>query len=215
MSDPTYILLVDDHYVVQQGLKMILSQHYANVVFGEASSTSEAMELAWKQPWNIALIDINMPGRGGLELLKDLRQSFPKLPVIVMSMNSEEQFAVRVLKLGAVSYIRKDSAGQELIKAVEAALRGGKYITQSVAESLANNLERDDETPPHLALSDREYQVLCLLASGKTVKEVANELRLSFKTISTYRSRLLEKMSLENNSQLMRYAVKYGLISVD
>jgi DNA-binding NarL/FixJ family response regulator len=156
-----------------------------------------------------------MPGRGGLELLKDLRQNFPKLPVIVLSMHPEEQFAIRVLKLGAWSYVRKDSAGYDLIKAVEAALRGTKYITSTIAQQLAVNLERDHDGPIHLSLSDREYQVMCLLAVGKTVKEVGAELSLSVKTISTYRSRILEKMSLRNNSQLMRYAVRHRLIDTE
>lgn len=206
------ILVVDDHYVVRQGLKGILQEHYAAVEFGDAANAQEALELTWKQEWDLILLDIAMPGRGGLDLLKDLRQSFPKLPVIVLSMHPEEQFAIRVLKLGAASYIRKDSAGQELVKGVEAALRGAKYITPSIALQLASNLERNDEGPSHLSLSDREYQVLCLLASGKTVKEVGYELSLSVKTISTYRTRILEKMGLRNNSQLMRYAVQNRLI---
>jgi two-component system invasion response regulator UvrY len=215
MGKPVKILVVDDHYVVRQGLKMILAEHCPTAIFGDASSAQEALELAWKETWDVVLLDISMPGRGGLDVLKDLRQSFPKLPIIVISMHPEEQFALRVLKLGASSYIRKDSAGQELIKGVDAALRGAKYITPSIAERLAANLERDQEGPTHETLSDREYQVLCLLASGKTVKEAANELSLSVKTISTYRTRILEKMNLENNSQLMRYAVRHGLVDAE
>ena len=206
------ILVVDDHFVVRQGLKQILAAAYEGAVFGEASCAQEALDLAWSSPWDVVLLDVSMPGRGGLELLKDLRQSLSKLPVIVVSMHPEEQFALRVLKLGASAYIRKDSAGQELIKAVQSALAGSKYITPSIAQRLAVNLEKNGEGPSHETLSDREYQVMCLLASGKTVKEVANELSLSVKTISTYRSRILEKMSLENNAQLMRYAVRNGLV---
>lgn len=206
------ILIVDDHYVVRQGLKKILAEAYEGAIFGDASSAQEALDLAWKETWNVVLLDISMPGRGGLDALKDLRQELPKMPVIVVSMHPEEQFALRVLKLGASAYIRKDSAGQELIKAVESALRGAKYITPSIAERLAVNLQNNGEGPSHETLSDREYQVMCLLASGKTVKEVANELSLSVKTISTYRARILEKMSLENNAQLMRYAVRNGLV---
>jgi DNA-binding NarL/FixJ family response regulator len=206
-------LVVDDHFVVRQGLKGIILEHYPKAEFGDAGNEQEALDLAWKQPWDLVLLDISMPGRGGLDVLKDLRQNFPKLPVIVLSMHPEEQFAIRVLKLGASSYIQKDSAGHELIRGVEAALHGGKYITPSIAQQLATNLERNGEGPSHLALSDREYQVLCLLASGKTVKEVGGELSLSVKTISTYRSRILEKMNLQNNSQLMRYAVQNRLVA--
>ena len=206
------VLMVDDHYVVRQGIKTVLAEQFVTAEFGEASSAQEALDLAWKETWDVVLLDVSMPGRGGLDVLKDLRQNFPKLPIIVVSMHPEEQFALRVLKLGASSYIRKDSAAQELIKAVEAALRGAKYITATIAEKLAVNLERDQEGPTHEALSDREYQVMCLLASGKTVKEAGNELSLSVKTISTYRTRILEKMGVENNSQIMRYAVRHGLI---
>lgn len=206
------ILIVDDHFVVRQGLKNVLLEHLPETQFGEASNAQEALDCVWREPWNLVLLDISMPGRGGLDVLKDLRQNFPKLPVIVLSMHPEEQFAIRVLKLGASSYIRKDSAGHELIKGVETALRGGKYITASIAQQLATNLERNEDGPTHSMLSDREYQVLCLLASGKTVKEVGNELSLSIKTISTYRIRILKKMNLENNSQLMRYAVQNRLI---
>jgi two-component system, NarL family, invasion response regulator UvrY len=210
---PTKILIVDDHYVVRQGLKNVLLEHLPTAHFGEASNAQEALECAWRESWHLVLLDISMPGRGGLDVLKDLRQNFPKLPIIVLSMHPEEQFAIRVLKLGACSYIRKDSAGHDLVKGVETALKGGKYITPSIAQQLATNLERKEDGPTHLTLSDREYQVLCLLASGKTVKEVGNELSLSVKTISTYRTRILEKMDLRNNSQLMRYAVQNGLIS--
>lgn len=209
------ILIVDDHYVVRQGLKGILAEHRPEAEFGDASNAQEALDFAWRESWDLVLLDISMPGRGGLDVLKDLRQNFPKLPVIVLSMHPEEQFAIRVLKLGASSYIRKDSAGHDLIKGVDAALRGAKYITPMIAQQLAVNLERDHEGPSHLALSDREYQVLCLLSSGKTVKEVGNELSLSVKTISTYRSRILEKMNLKNNSQLMRYAVRHHLIETE
>jgi DNA-binding NarL/FixJ family response regulator len=215
MGKPVKILVVDDHYVVRQGLKMILAEHLPAASFGDASTAQEALDLAWKESWDIVLLDVSMPGRGGLDVLKDLRQHFPKLPIIVISMHPEEQFALRVLKLGASSYIRKDSAAQELIKGVDAALRGAKYITPTIAEQLATNLERDQEGPIHEELSDREYQVMCLLASGKTVKEAGSELSLSVKTISTYRSRIMEKMKMQNNSQLMRYAVRHGLIDAE
>src|SRR5688572_12353429 len=214
MAQKVRILLVDDHYVVRQGLKTVLLEHYADGVFGEAGSAQDALVTIWNQQWDVVLLDISIPGRGGLEVLKEIRKSRPKLPVIVVSMHPEEQFAIRVLKLGASSYVRKDSAGQELVKAVGAALRGGKYITNSLAERLASNLEQDQDGPKHESLSDREYQVMCLLASGKTVKEAGADLSLSVKTVSTYRARILEKLNLKNNSQIMRYAVQRGLVDV-
>jgi two-component system, NarL family, invasion response regulator UvrY len=199
---PVRILIVDDHFVVRQGLTLILREHYPEAVFGEAANAQEALDLAWKQEWAVVLLDISMPGRGGLEVLKELRKTRPKTPVIVLSMHSEEQFAVRVLKLGAASYVRKDSAGNDLLLAMEAALRGGRYITPAT------------ERPGHESLSDREYQVMCMLAAGKTVKEVGAELSLSIKTISTYRTRILEKMRLRNNAEIMSYALRLGLIQV-
>lgn len=206
------ILVVDDHFVVRQGIKGILREHFADVNFGDASDAQEALEQSWKESWDLLLLDISMPGRGGLDVLKDFRTNFPKLPVIVLSMHPEGQFAIRVLKQGASSYIQKDSAGHDLIKAVEAALRGEKYITPSIASQLASNLERNTDGPSHENLSDREYQVLCLLGSGMTVKEVGADLSLSVKTISTYRARILEKMGLKNNAQMMRYVVEKRLI---
>ena len=214
MDRKVRILLIDDHYVVRQGLKAILLEQYSQAVFGESNTAQEALDLIWKDTWDVVLLDISIPGRGGLEILKEIRKSQPKLPVIIVSMHSEEQFAIRVLRLGACSYVRKDSAGQELVKAVAAALRGGKYITSSLAERLASNLEQDQEGPRHDILSDREYQVMCLLASGKTVKEVGGDLSLSVKTVSTYRTRILEKLALKNNAQLMKYAVRNGLVDV-
>jgi DNA-binding NarL/FixJ family response regulator len=215
LSGKVRILLVDDHFVVRQGLKAILLERYPEGIFGESSSAQEALQLIWKGTWDVVLLDISIPGRGGLDVLKEIRKARPKLPVIIVSMHPEEQFAIRVLRLGASSYVRKDSAGRELVEAVAAALKGGKYITPALAERLAVNLEQDQAGPRHESLSDREYQVMCLLASGKTVKEVGVELSLSPKTVSTYRSRILEKLSLENNSKLMRYAVQHGLVDVN
>ena len=209
------ILIVDDHFVVRQGLKTILTERFDEVSFGDAATGPEALEKAWAESWDVVLLDINIPGRGGLDVLKELKQTLPKLPVIVLSMHPEEQFAVRALKQGAASYIRKDSAGSELVRSVEAVLGGSKYITSSVAETLATHVEKDRPGLPHESLSDREYQVMCLLASGKTVKEVGSDLSLSVKTISTYRSRILEKMRMRNNAELMRYVVRHKLIETD
>jgi two-component system, NarL family, invasion response regulator UvrY len=214
MEKTVRILIVDDHFVVRQGLKLVLSEHFSKAKFGEAADGNEALEAVWSQEWDIVLLDISMPGRGGLEALKDIKHSKPKLPVIVLSMHPEDQFSIRMLKLGASAYIRKDSAGHELVNAVSAALEGRRYITPSLAEKLALHLTYEQDGQLHEALSDREYQVMCLLASGKTVKEIGNDLSLSVKTISTYRTRILEKLNLKNNSQIMRYAVQRGLVDV-
>ncbi len=212
---PVRILVVDDHFVVRQGLKSILLDRYASAYFGDAANEQETLEKAWNEPWDVVLLDINLPGRNGLEVMRELKRTRPKLPVIILSMYPEEQFAIRALKLGAASYIRKDSAGSELVQGVEAVLKGGKYITPTVAQKLASHLEQDSEGAPHEALSDREYQVMCLLGSGKTVKEVGSKLSLSVKTISTYRTRILEKMSMRHNAELMRYVMENGLIETE
>lgn len=215
MAKSVKILIVDDHFIVRQGLKQVLKEHFKQTEFGDATDGREALQMVWQAPWDVVLLDISMPGRGGLDALKDLKQARPELPVIILSMHPEDQFAIRVLKLGACAYIRKDSAGQELVAGVEAALRGARYITPSLAEKLANHLQEDRQGPAHEELSDREYQVMCMIAAGKTVKEVAGGLSLSVKTVSTYRKRVIEKMGLKNNSQIMRYAVRNGLVDVD
>jgi two-component system, NarL family, invasion response regulator UvrY len=212
MGAPIRILIVDDHFVVRQGLKLVLKEHFTTTEFGEAADGDEAVREVARRRWDVVLLDISMPGRGGLDTLKDIKQTNPKLPVIILSMHPEDQFSIRVLKLGAAGYIRKDSAGHELVKAVSAALKGDRYITPNIAERLADHVTRDKTGAPHEQLSDREYQVMCLLASGKTVKEIGTDLSLSVKTISTYRSRILEKLELENNAQLMRYALQHNLV---
>ena len=209
------ILIVDDHYVVRQGLKALLAECFPYVLFGEAANAQDAMAMTHGSTWDLVLLDISIPGRGGIEVLKLLRQDFGKLPVIVISMHPEDQFAVRVLKLGASSYIRKDCAAEELIKGVNVALRGGKYISPIVGEKLAMQLERKEEGLSHESLSDREYQIMCLIASGKTVKEIAGDLSLSVKTISTHRAHILGKMGLRNNAEIMRYALRYSLIDTE
>ena len=205
------IVVADDHYVVRQGLKQILAERFHAVDFGEASNGNEALELVWREAWDVVLLDINMPGRGGLDALKEIKQARPRLPVIILSMLPEDQFAIRVLKLGACAYIRKDSAGSELVTAVEAAIEGRSYITPGLASKLAQHVQQDRHHLPHEALTDREYQVFCLLGSGLTVKEVADRLSLSIKTISTYRLRALIKMGLQNNSQITHYVVRHHL----
>lgn len=202
--------MVDDHSLIRHGLKGVLQEHLENVEFGHASNAQEALECTWRQQWDLVLLDISLPGRGGLDVLKDLHQNLPKLPVIVLSMHSEANLAVRVLRLGASSYIRKGGDEHELITGVKAALRGKRYLTPTVAEELASQLGGGKEG--HAVLSDREYQVLCHLGVGKTVKEVGNELSLSVKTISTYRSRILKKLNLRNNYEIISYVRQEDLV---
>jgi len=206
------ILIADDHAIVRQGLRQTVADQSDMTVAGEAQNAQETLKLVREQEWDVVVLDITMPDRSGLDLLTELKQMRPKLPVLILSMHSEEQFAVRALKAKASGYITKQSAPKELIQAIRKVHRGGKYVSPSLAETLAFELGDDTGRAAHEKLSDREYQVMCLLASGKTVKETAVELSLSIKTVSTYRSRLLEKMALENNAQLMRYAMRNRLV---
>jgi len=206
------ILIADDHPVVRQGLKQILADEDDMKVEGEAANANELLEKLRREPWDIVLLDITMPGRGGIEVLKDLRRERARLPVLVLSMHPEDQFGVRVLKAGAAGYLTKDSAPEKLVKAIRKVCGGGKYISPLLAEQLAVRLDSDGPRPPHEFLSDREYQVMCLIASGKRVGDIAKELSLSVKTISTYRLRILEKMGLRTNAELTRYAIERGLI---
>jgi DNA-binding NarL/FixJ family response regulator len=205
------ILLADDHAVVRHGLKQILADEFKRAAFGEARNAQEALNRVWKEAWDIVVLDITMPGRSGLEVLREIRKSHPKLPVLVLSMHPEGQFAVRVLKRGAAGYMTKESAPEELVGAVKKIMAGGRYVSTSLAEKLATYLS-SDQKPPQERLSDREFQVLRLIASGKIVSEIAKELSLSVKTISTYRSRILEKMGMRNNAELMHYAMQHQLV---
>ncbi|NQT79584.1 MAG: response regulator transcription factor [Candidatus Aminicenantes bacterium] len=208
----TKILIADDHAVVRKGLKQILAETSDIVAAGEAKNGQEVLEKVRKSDYDIVMLDISMPGRSGIEILKQLKDEKPEVLVLVLSMHPEEQYAVRALKAGASGYLTKDSAPEELIKAIRKISQGGKYITASLAEKLAFDLEIDSEKPLHETLSDREYEVMCKIASGKTIKEIAEELFLSVKTISTYRSRILEKMGMKNNTQLVHYALKNRLL---
>jgi two-component system, NarL family, invasion response regulator UvrY len=210
----TRVLLADDHEVVRQGLKQILMEAIPDAVFGDAASGSEALGLVRSAPWDIVVLDISLPDRSGLDVLKELRQSQPGLPVLVLSMHPEEQFAVRVLRAGAAGYLTKRSAPRELVAAVRKVLAGGKYVTESLAEKLAAVLDFGRPSgDPHEKLSDREYQVFRMLASGQTVKEIGEELSLTPQTVSTHRARILEKMGLETNAELAQYARQAGLLS--
>lgn len=206
------ILLADDHAVVRRGLRQILADELKHAVFGEARHAQEALELVWKEDWDVVILDITMPGRSGLEVLREIKKAKPRLPVLVLSMHPENQFAMRVLKRGAAGYMTKESAPEELVGAIRKVLNGGRYVSASLAESLAAHLSADAQKPIQELLSDREFQVLRLIASGKLVSEIARELSLSVKTISTYRTRILEKMGLRNNAELMHYAIQNQLV---
>jgi DNA-binding NarL/FixJ family response regulator len=206
------ILLADDHAVVRSGLKQILADEFRRATFGEASNAHEALTLLGKEKWDVVLLDITMQGRSGLDVLREIKKLRPRLPVLVLSMHPENQFAVRVLKKGASGYITKESAPEELVGAINKVIAGGCYVSAALAETLAFRLSSDTQKPPQELLSDREYDVLRLIGSGKLAGEIARELSLSVKTISTYRARILEKMGMKNNAQLMRYAMEHELV---
>jgi two-component system, NarL family, invasion response regulator UvrY len=206
------IIIADDHVVVRQGLKLILAQAFRKATFGEAQNAPQLLELLNKDSWNALVMDLTMPGANGLELLKLIKHDHPELPVLILSMHPEDQYAVRTLKAGAAGYLTKESASEELVDALHKVLRGGKYINASVAEKLLLNLNVDTERPPHELLSDREYQVMSLIASGREVGQIAQELSLSVKTVSTYRARILEKMNMKTNAELTHYAIQNKLV---
>jgi len=206
------ILIADDHAIVREGLKQIVAETSDMVVSGEAADGQEVLELLRKDGWDLVLLDIAMPGRGGMDTLKALKQEKPALPVLILSIYPEEQYAVRALRAGASGYLTKESAPEELISAIRKVSRGGKYVSASLAEKLVSELGIDTERPVHEKLSDREYQVMLMIASGKTVKEIADELSLSVKTISTHRTRALAKMGMKNNAEITYYAIKMGLV---
>ena len=205
------ILIVDDHAVVRRGLKQILAEE-PDMVFGEARNAREALKNVDEKDWDIVILDITLPDRSGLDVLGELKRVRSKLPVLVLSVHPEEQYAIRALRAGASGYINKMSASEEIVKAVRKVIKGGKYINQSLAERLATALEAGFEKPLHENLSDREYQVMCMIASGKTAKEIAKELYLSVRTIRTHRMRILEKMKMKSNAELIHYAIKNRLI---
>lgn len=207
----TRILLVDDHAVVREGLKQILADSIRGAAFGEAATGEEALEKARASAWDIVILDMSLPDRTGIEILKDLRQTYPRLPVLVLSMHPEEQFAVRALKAGAAGYVTKRTAAEYIAAAVRKVLSGGKYVSASLAERLAGELGTGVEAP-HERLSDREFQVFRMLSMAKTVKQISEELSLSTQTVSTYRSRILEKMGLTTNDELTEYALQNGLL---
>jgi two-component system, NarL family, invasion response regulator UvrY len=207
------ILLADDHQIVRDGLRRILSESPDFSHIEEAGSATEVLDLIRTTRLDAVVLDINLPGRSGLDVLKDIRRDYPAVPVLVLSMYPEEQFAVRVMRAGAAGYINKASAGKVLVDALRQVCNGHKFITPQVAHAMASALEAKEGTAPrHTQLSDRELEVFHKIARGKTVGEVAEELNLSVKTISTYRTHILEKMGLRNNAEIMRYAVEHTLL---
>jgi two-component system, NarL family, invasion response regulator UvrY len=206
------ILIADDHAIVRRGLKQIVSEQADMIVASEAENAREVLDLVRTQEWDVVVLDINMPGRNGLEVLKELKRENPKLPVLILSIHPEDQYGVRVLKAGASGYLTKDSAPDELVLAIRKVHRGGKYISASLAETLVYELVAQTDRPRHETLSDREYQVMTMIASGKTVGEIGEELSLSVKTISTYRTRVLGKMNMRTNAELTQYAIQNQLL---
>lgn len=213
MAEEIRALIVDDHAMLRRGLRMILSEEWPRANFGEAGSVPELIQLLRKANWDIVLLDINLPGRSGLDALKDIKHDFPRLPVLVLSGHSEDQYALRVLRAGASGYMTKESAPDELISAIRKVMGGGRYVSATLAEKLAFGLTGEQDKPPHERLSDREYEVLCLIASGKTPSEIADELSLSVKTISTFRTRILSKLSMKTNAEITHYAIQNELVN--
>src|SRR6478736_3980959 len=207
------ILLVDDHAMVRKGLKETLEEEVGEVAFGEADNSQKALALVAEKEWDLVILDINMEGRSGLDLLTDLQATQPKLPVLILSMYPVAEFAVRALKQGAAGYLNKQSAPEELVNAVQTVLAGRRYISAELADRLADDLVRDSSKPPHEELSTREYQVMLMLASGKIQKEIAAELSLSAKTVSTYHTRILKKLGLKNDIEVSRYAMQNKLVT--
>ncbi len=211
MSKPIRVLIADDHAIVRQGLRQILSDTPDLTVSGEAENGVQAVQMVRGGEWDVVLMDVSMPDRNGIDALKLIKKEFPRLPVLILSMYPEEQYAIRALKAGAAGYLTKQSAPDLLVTAIRQVASGKQYVSPSLAEELANAIGEDTERPAHEKLSDREYQTLCMIASGKTPTEIAEALNLSVKTVSVYRARLLEKMHLRNNAELTHYGLKHGL----
>ena len=206
------VLIVDDHEVLRDGVKKLLDEQPGPITCGEAGTPDEALRMASTQEWDAVVLDLSLAGRSGLEVLKQLKLIRPRLPVLVLTIHSEEQYARRAFKAGAAGFITKDSPRTELSKAIHKVMNGGKYLSPALAEKLIVELERGDDRPPDQTLSDREFQVMRLIASGKTLSEIAGLLSLSDKTVSTYRARLMEKMGMRTNAEVTRYAIQNKLV---
>jgi DNA-binding NarL/FixJ family response regulator len=207
-----HVLIADDHAVVRRGIKQIVEEQPDIKVLGEAQNAAEVRRYVSTRDWDVLVLDINMPDANGLEVLEEVKSLKPHLPILILSIHPEDQFGIRVLRAGAAGYLSKDSAPEDLVNAIRKAHRGGKYVTPFLAEKLAMALDKDADRPPHDALTDREFQVMCLIASGKTVSQIGKQLCLSVKTVSTYRTRILEKMGLRTNADLTSYAIRNHLV---
>lgn len=208
------ILVADDHAIVREGLKQIVAEETDMKVAGEASNANELFDLMDKEKWDIVVLDINMPGKGGLEALKEIRTLYSKIPVLILSMFGEDQYGLRAIKAGASGYLKKVSAPTELVSAIRKIVNGGKYINPSLAEKLAEIVDKPNRGFQHDSLSDREYQIMCFIATGRSAEEIADELALSIHTVYTYRNRILEKMHLKSNVELTQYAIQNKLIEI-
>jgi DNA-binding NarL/FixJ family response regulator len=205
------ILIVDDHAVIHQGLRRILDDEFERATFGDACDSQQALDLVARERWDVVILDVNLPGRGGLDVLRQMRAEHPNLPVVMFSIHLEEQFAIRALKAGASGYVAKDSSSAQLVEAIRKVIHGGTYVTPALAEKMAADLGRTGSAEPHDLLSDREFEVMRMIAAGKTTTEIADQLSLSVKTVSTYRTRALEKLQLQTTSELIHYAIDHGL----
>jgi DNA-binding NarL/FixJ family response regulator len=206
------VLVADDHPLIRSGLKHVLQQEPDFGLPGEAENSDQVLERIEERSWDMVVLDIGMPGKSGLETLSEIRKRRPELPVLILSMHSEEQFAIRAIKAGASGYLTKNNAATELVRAIRRILAGKKYVSPALAEVLAHLIESGERRPLHEGLSDREYHVVCAIASGKSVSEIAEAMSLSVKTVSTYRARALEKMNMHTNAELTRYAIRNGLV---
>ena len=206
------ILIADDHAIIRKGLKQILLEEYPSAIIEEVGDAEAVINKTIGNEWDIIICDLSMPGRSGLDVLQHVKQNFLKMPVLILSIHPEEQYAIRAIRAGAAGYLSKDAATEELVKAVQRILQGRKYISASLAEIMASELDQDVTKPPHELLSDREFHVFKLIAAGKAVSEIAEQLSLSITTVSTYRARILEKMDIKTNADMTRYALEKKLI---
>lgn len=206
------VMIADDHAIVRQGLKQILSETDDISVAGEAETGFEAITIVRQQVFDVMLLDISLPDRNGIEVLKQIKKDQPNFTILMLSMHHESEFAIRAIKAGAAGYLSKQTAPMQLVTAIRQVAAGRKYITPSLAQELANAITLDTEQPLHTSLSDREYQTLCLIAAGKSLSDISTTMCLSPKTVSVYRARLMEKLKLTNNSELVRYAIKHNLV---
>jgi two-component system invasion response regulator UvrY len=207
------IMIADDHSVVLRGIKQILSEEKDMTVLGEASNADEVLSMLFKEEWNLLILDVTMPGKNGLDALIEIKQRKPELKVLILSMHPDEEIAVRALKTGASGYLNKDSVPGELIKAIRKVMSGGRYLSEDLAQTIAySSIDKDNYKSIHDALSEREFQVMCLIASGNSLTQISEELLISIKTVSTYRTRILEKLNLKSNVELTHYAIKHKLV---